>query len=185
MTLFVLSLRHFLQQNKKNEDVIFAGEHWKFEIFVKDFDRKVQEIPANFNSIYDFWYFCSNLHDSIDWKSNMEILKFLLIFCPVCYLKKAFAGLCKKFQFDFSLLSVWAKMILFFRSKDWKKNACKSPYEPLLCRKISSRKSRLRQKFFPFSLHVCSCKQRLFIAPRADHMELRCTCPDIGKKWNL
>ena len=121
MTLFVLSLRHFLRQNKKNEDVIFAGEHWKFEIFVKDFDRKVQEIPANFNSIYDFWYFCSNLHDSIDWKSNMEILKFLLIFCPVCYLKKAFAGLCKKFQFDFLLLYGLSKDDTIFQVQTLKK----------------------------------------------------------------
>ena len=29
--------------------------------------------------------------------------------------------------------------------------------------------------------HVCSCKQHLFFASRADHMELRCTYPDIEK----
>ena len=40
---------------KKNEGLFFVGKQWKFEIFVKDFDRKVQEIPTNFNSIYDFW----------------------------------------------------------------------------------------------------------------------------------
>ena len=45
MTLFVLSLRHLQQTNKKI-------------------------------SIYDFWYFCSNLHDSM-------ILKFLLISYPL------------------------------------------------------------------------------------------------------
>ena len=61
---------------QKNNDVIFAREHRKFKISVEDFDRKVQKIVTDFNSIYDFWYFCSNLHDSM-------ILKFLLISYPL------------------------------------------------------------------------------------------------------
>ena len=61
---------------QKNNDVIFAREHRKFKISVEDFDRTVQKIVTDFNSIYDFWYFCSNLHDSM-------ILKFLLISYPL------------------------------------------------------------------------------------------------------
>ena len=117
MALFVLSLRYFLQQNKENEDVIFAGEHWKFEIFVEDFDRKVQEIPTNFNSIYDFWYFCSNLHNSIDWKIKHWDSEIFTNFLSCLLkpdkeynnLKKAFAGFCKKFRLEFLLLSGLSK----------------------------------------------------------------------------
>ena len=95
--------------------------------------------------------------------------------------RRPFLPCVKSSSLNFYFYTVWAEMTLFFRSKHWKQNACKSPYKTLLCRKISSWKSRLRQKKLPFSLRVCSCKQHLFIAPRADHMELRCTCPDIGK----
>ena len=77
-------------------------------------------------------------------------------------------------------------MILFFRFKHWQ-NGCQSPYVSLLCRKISQWKSRLCQKIGHFHCHreyghylyVCNCKQHPFIVPRANHMELHCTCPNI------
>ena len=63
--------------NTKNKEL-------KFEIFIEDFDKKDQKMATDFNSIYNFWCFCSNLHNSIDWKSNMDILKFLLVSFPIC-----------------------------------------------------------------------------------------------------
>ena len=84
----------------------------KFEIFIEDFNKKVQEIATDFNSICDLWYFCSNLHDSINWKIKHRYSKIFTNFLSCLLrpdkeyidLKKAFVGLCEKFQFEFLLL---------------------------------------------------------------------------------
>ena len=54
--------------SKKKEIDKKGNEEQKFKIFVENFNKKVQEIAADFNIIYDFWYFCSNLHESMYWK---------------------------------------------------------------------------------------------------------------------
>ena len=84
---------NFFNLKKKCNDVDFVelktpfatntknGEQ-KFEIFVEDFNKNVQEIVTDFNSIYDVSYFCSNLHDSIDWKIKHTDPKFFTNFCP-------------------------------------------------------------------------------------------------------
>ena len=110
---------------QKNNDVIFAREHRKFKISVEDFDRKVQKIVTGFNSIYDFWYFCSNLHDSIDWKIKHANFKIFTNFISCLLkpdkeyidLKRGFVGLCEKSRFEFLFCMVGAKMTLFFRFK--------------------------------------------------------------------
>ena len=118
----------FSATKQKNEDVIFVGEQWKFEIFVKDFDRKVQEIPTNFNSIYDFFFFFPISSIVLTGKLNIPILKFLLILYPVCWnlvkniliWRRPFLPCVKSSSLNFYFYTVWAEMTLFFRSKHWK-----------------------------------------------------------------
>ena len=171
---------------QKNNDVIFAREHRKFKISVEDFDRKVQKIVTDFNSIYDFWYFCSNLHDSM-------ILKFLLISYPLYWnltkniliWRRAFLACVKNPSLNFYFQRSEQRWYYFLGLNTDKMGA--KVLVSLLYRKISSWKSRLCQKIGHFHCHreyghylyVCNCKQHPFIVPRANHMELHCTCPNI------
>ena len=70
-------------KKQKNNEVIFAREHRKFKISVEDFDRKVQKIVTDFNSIMIFGIFVPIYTIALTGKSNMQILKFLLISYPV------------------------------------------------------------------------------------------------------
>ena len=53
------------QRTEKGKD---DEKFQKFEISIEDFNRKVEEIAASPESIIAFLYFCSNLHEKIEWK---------------------------------------------------------------------------------------------------------------------
>ena len=95
----------------------------------------------------------------------------------------------KNSSLNFYLCTVWTKMILFFRFKHWKKIRAKVLMS-FLCRKIFIKQITIMSKKSAIFIAIASMaiictfaavNNTRFIAPRANHMELHCICPNIGK----
>lgn len=91
------------QRTEKGKD---DEKFQKFEISIEDFIRKVEETAANPENIIAFSHFCSNLHKKIEWRIKHGDSKIYANFLSnlLIDMKKAFVGLCEKFQFEFLLL---------------------------------------------------------------------------------
>ena len=97
------------QRTEKGKD---DEKFQKFEISIEDFSRKDEETAANPENIIAFSHFCSNLHKKIEWRIKHGDSKIYANFLSNLLkpnkefidMKKAFVGLCEKFQFEFLLL---------------------------------------------------------------------------------
>ena len=109
------ALDYFFKVNRKKieKDIVFVdGEHHKFKISIEEFDKLVRQVASSIESIRSISYFCSSLHDKIEWRikhgdSNIFANFLSILLKPdkeYTDVKKAFASFCEKLQFEFLLL---------------------------------------------------------------------------------
>lgn len=112
----------------QNENITFVeapfvdGEQHKFEISIEDLHKAVGEIASSLESIHFLNYFCSSLHEKIEWRIKLEDSNIFANFLSNLLkpnkeyigVKNTFFSLCEKFEFEFLLLYSLSKDDTFF-----------------------------------------------------------------------